>query len=430
VSFWRTLLGRNWQSFQKRGDRYFEAKDWGMARGEYLEALNLFEPGSPEDEVAKVTLRERLGIVHHHLTEMHLKLASEATGDNKRALDHLRSALEFSPEGRKEEITGKIAALEKRAIAPKVAPKVAKAVVEAPLPRENNATQEDEVFLVMLSDMDEAQADLYEGLGQEFRRGYLALQQGKLDEADALLTPLCEARKDEPFLRFELGRLRLAQGRHADADVLFGEAAPKLPQNLPVRYAWIEALWGLKDWPRAERLVEELFALKDNLPEHYRLAGETCLRSGELDNGVELLEAGLESHGRELALWKLLGKLQMARKNVRGALDAFETDLKIYWQFDPQSGTVRFDHEAAFLAGTIYLQNKMNLPRAEELFKALVKGGHPNDQPHFLVMLGQALQAQGNKKEAFRVYSDAVGRFPDGSMERGRLQQLLADTST
>lgn len=108
-----SLFGRGWVKCQKRGDNYSQQKQWGLARGEYLEALRLFSSKGPEDDMARLQIKEQLGLVHHHLLELYLEKAQALErNDPRKAIQVLSDALEFAPEDRKESLLQRVAELE------------------------------------------------------------------------------------------------------------------------------------------------------------------------------------------------------------------------------------------------------------------------------------------------------------------------------
>lgn len=414
------LFGRAWEKCRKRGDQFYEQEQWGRARGEYEEALRTFSSKSPEDDSARLAIKERLGLVNHHLTEMHLGLAQRVErSDPRKAIEHIQVALDFAPQARHEELLQRITHLETEMSRPVAAvPRVPHEPVMV-----DNAQ---EVFNVLLADMDDTRADVYEALGEPFREGYMCLMEGKLEQAESYLLPLYEADKGNLYLQYEIGRLRLAQGQFDQAVELLDAALAQDPNLLFLHHTLVQALWGKGDMERAERTIEDAFALNDTLLDNFVLAGETCLRSGEYDNGVELMQAGLELHERSAHLYRLLAQLQVARKNIPAALEALESVLRLRWNYDYETKQMDFDREAAFLAAQLNLEHKLNLARAEELFRTLVSTPDQLNRPIFLLGLGDSLLAQDKNGEAKPFLIDALAQVPEGSPAHARIRASLA----
>ncbi|MEL6181511.1 MAG: tetratricopeptide repeat protein, partial [Myxococcota bacterium] len=429
MGFFQKLFGRDWSAFKQRGDTYFTNHEWGRARGEYQEALRRLEDEAGSDAVdARNIIRDKLEQVHLKLYQTHLEKARtfEDNGAHQRAIEFYRLALDFAQGSESRQgLLDRIVAIEhtmkensnaaasrKRAHAPQA--------VDIETTEEE---QEHEAFYVLLSDLEPAQADVYEALGDDFRRGYMALMRGDLEDAEALLSPFLERDPDNTFLQYEVGRLRLAQDRYEEAEALLREACASSPDMLLLRHARIEALWGLNDLETAERVVEESFEIDDELLANFRYAGETCLRSGEYENGVEILEMGVEIHPNSTELYRLLGLLHQARDNPQSAIEAFETSLRILWQYNYETETLTFDHPSAFAAANLYLSTGTNLDRAEELFRALLSNSRSAeaDRWAFLMGIGQVAERQGRTHEARSFYVDAVTSLPEDSPHHERL---------
>ena len=394
MGFFKKLFGPKWRKCKERGDQYFDGGEWGRARAEFNEALRGFEAESPADEVEQVTIRERLAIVDRKLLEMHLAEADrfEEGGMASRASEHLRTALEFVHDDKtREETLTRIGAIEAGLGEPEHKG-LAKQAGPPPADSDMDTEFESEMaFTALLGVMDEDRADIYEALGADFRRGFMALMDGDLEAAQAVLVPLLDADPQNPWMRFEVGRLRLAQDDFVKSEELFRQAAELAPEALPILHSWIQALWGQEDWERAERVVEQAFEVDDQDINNFLLAGQTCLRSGEYDNGVEIVEAGIEAHERSINLYRLLGKLHMAAENAVGAQEAFESALGLRWVYDYETGQLQFDTESAFLAAGLYLQTRTNMARAEELYRSLLATGDEQNKPAFLAGAAQAM---------------------------------------
>lgn len=430
MGFFKKLFGPKWRKCKERGDAYFENEEWGRARAEFNEALRHFQAENPAEEVEQVNIKERLAIVDRKLLDMHMTEAEryEEQGMATRAAEHLRTAMEFIHDDKvREETLTRIGALE-AALAEPSGKGLAKEAGPPPAEGDIDPEFENEMaFTALLGAMDEDRADIYEAAGPEFRKGFLALMNGETDDAEAILAPLLEEDGDNPWLRFEVGRVRLAQDKFEDAANLFRQASELAPDSLPIHHSWIQALWGMEDYERAERIVEQAFEIDDENINNFVLAGQTCLRSGEYENGVEIVEAGIEAHERSITLFRLLGKLHMAAKNSVAAQEAFESALGLRWVYDYETGQLQFDTESAFLAAGLYLETRTNMARAEELYRSLLATGDEQNRPAFLTGAAQAMMATGNTDEAKKFLVDAASMLDEEAEQRKIVEKLLAD---
>ena len=431
MGFFKKIFGASWRKYKQRGDTYFEGGEWGRARAEYNAALAAFDEGSEVDQNPLSGIRERLKVVNRKLLDMHLREADgfESRGMVIRAAEHLRTAMEFIEEAeQREEVLTRIGALEHhdeppeemRGLEKKAGPGPARDDIDPEFEREM-------AFSALLAAMDDEQADVYEALGPRFRAGFLALMDGRLDDAEDNLPALMEEAEDNGWILFEVGRLRLAQEKFEEAEGLLRRAAELLPDSLTVLHSLIHTLWGLENFEQAERVMERAFEIDDTNINNFAYAGETCLRSGEFENGVEILEAGIEEHERSVVLYRLLGKLHGASGNEVAALEAFESALGLRWVYDYETGQLEFDRESAFLAAGLYLSTATNVSRSEELFRSLLATGDEVNRPAFLSGAARAMLAQGQTAQAQTFLVDAASLLPEESDDRKILEKLLAE---
>ena len=427
MSFLKTLFGRDWRRFKKKGDAFIEAQEWGRARGALLEATRLFDG----DENEASAIKGQLNIANSALLTMHKEAALRfmKQGMPENAIEHFTTALDFVTDDHQEreellkQINGAQRTMAPRELEALVGPESAeqdRAPEEAPFNEEEN-------FHALLNTLNQDQADVYLTLGDDFRRAYLAMMEGDLDTADKWLSQVHAQHPDNAYLQYEMGRLRMGQERYEEAEELLSSACKKAPDMIPVRHARVETLWGLEQYDQAERVVEEAFEIDDELLENFVIAGETCLRSSEYANGVEIIEAGVQLHDKSVILHRLLGKLQSALQNTTSAIEAFETALALRWNYNYETGKLNFDMESAFLAANLYLSSGTNLPRCEELFRSMLATGDDANTIAYLIGLGQTMALQGEKSEAKNFLIDAAAMAPEGSELLSRIEGLIGD---
>ncbi len=110
----------------------------------------------------------------------------------------------------------------------------------------------------------EGVAERYEDRPSAFRAAYVAFNEGRVAEAHASFDKLATAAAEDPVIRFERGRCRLASGQPAGAASDFetawpalGDAPLDLTGELSVPVLWAEAmLAGGRPRPVIERLAE------------------------------------------------------------------------------------------------------------------------------------------------------------------------------
>ena len=428
VGFFQKIFKRDWKSFKQRGDSYHSKQEWGLARGEYLEALKRLEASPDNSPASAQTINDKLlqvtsALLKHNVTKAE---TFHKTGNLEQAITQYNFAMKFATSDEKIELLKQISIIEDKG---RIVPKITSAPTEthAVLEIDRQVSSDDnEVFNVLITSLDPIQASVYEGLGENFRSGYLALMNQDLEVAEAMFRPLYERDPGNRFIQYELGRVLFAQGNTDSAEELLRDAANNLPDFIPVRHAWIEALWEKGDLSTAERVVEEAFEIDDLLFENYTYAARTCLRSGEFENGVEIIEAGLSVHENSIELNRMLGELERGNGNFQAAIAAFETVLGLLWQYDYKTEMLKFDHISAYAAAGLYLQTGINLERAAELYRALIACGPPANNWMFVLGLGQVYAKQGSAAQARELFLSVLAELPEDSTSREPVQKLIA----
>jgi len=196
---------------------------------------------------------------------------------------------------------------------------------------------------------------------QAFAAARAAQQDGRLGEAEELCRGLLEIAPDHPDVLHLLGVLCGQQGRDDDALALIGRAIEAMPGVAAFHDNLGNVLMQQKRWPDAaasfERALEiapddaeaafslglaltKLARLEDAAgafrraiaakPDHGPALAELAGRlgeMGELDEAIALQERALEIAPDDANYWASLGLLRLRRRDWRGAVEAFDAAL-------------------------------------------------------------------------------------------------------
>ena len=265
-----------------------------LARGSASEALDvaqraLDKGAGPGAETLVARAREAL--VASALESAGRAEASEYFED---AADWLQGVLEHVDEARRKEFEHRIADLrrrEEKASRPEI-PSVIGVVEASPEAEvEGGSLDPDDLYEVYLESLREDVAPRFSGRPQAFRHAVVRLNEGDHKTALEALDALVAENPDDPILRLERGRARLAA---EDA-----EASEDLER------AW-DAL-GAEPLDRAGHL---------SLP---ALWGDTRLSQGEAGLVAERLAPLAEPRGSDLELTKVFGQALLAQKQFEEA---------------------------------------------------------------------------------------------------------------
>lgn len=247
--------------------------------------------------------------------------------------------------------------------------------------------------------------------GAQHGLGMSLLKLGHLAEAEMALKTSLSLAGDNPLPRIGLGRVNLAQRRHAEAIKLFSEVL-KSHQNLPE--AWIgrgDGYFGkldinaaIKDYRRA---IE--FAQKN---------AEAYLKLGMALQAQQKLPAAEKSY---LKATQLDSSLAVAYNNLAwiASRDRNRSSEAVKWakKAVELSPLVADFHDTL---GWIYHTQA----RYAEAEKSLKKAVQMQASPQFLYHLGLVYQRQGKNKEAVEAYTRSVSLQKDFKPSQNALKTL------
>ena len=259
-------------------------------------------------------------------------------------------------------------------------------------------------------------------------RGDTEAAAGQLDAARADLAAAIALTPADPWLRYDLAKLELAQDNSGRGRELFEQGMAVAPQDPQMRYAFALYVSSL-DAP------QEALQLVDGIPPAQRSDGmreldarlRQQLQRAEVE---ELADAGrwIDAHQRYSDLAAAypddLGlQLAYARFLDHGD-DAASTDVVLN-QVDALAPADDLDHRLESLR---LRRNTANWPRAERA-SAVLLGQAPND-PRVLRAAGQVAQAQGQNIEALAFYRRAADIAPANDPDRAEIERLLASAQS
>ena len=393
MGFLGKLFKKDWRDIVKKGDKYLASGEKGLALQEYRSALKRLEEGSPDYN----DIYEKVAEIAAELRQGHLQRAAQLSkaGEIERAYAAFESARaqSLSPESIEEvdELRAKLsAAVEEERKIPALHDESDEAGQE---------WNERDHFQVLLGGLPEAQAEEYEGYGDQFRRGWMALQAGDFDRAIELLEQAKESRP-APFLLTELGRAYHGQNQAERALELMRAADQEAGDEIYIKLRLVEVLWTLERHDEAEEVLQAAHDLDEENTEVFRAIGEHALRSGDYDPGIEAVELMLEDEPNNIGLLRMLGQLFQAKGELPQALDAYERVNGLRWSFDPENNELVFDATSALGAAQILLELEKKPDRAVELLSAVASVTIGLSRAAILVAMARAHMLKKRRKEA------------------------------
>ena len=259
--------------------------------------------------------------------------------------------------------------------------------------------------------------DLLDDVGREAVRYFAALSEDQFSEAELL---------SRSRAMYQIGSVRLNEGRFADAQVAFAESmrlARELTSRDPTNTDWLYGqsqshFWvGYVAW-----LQRDLATAEVEFGEYMRIARELVARDGS--NQDWQLELGY-AHSN-------LGSVREARNDLMGALQAFRETLTIKQRLAdlaPADADARLEVARGHNKVGVALYKLGDLPGAEAEYRkdlAITRGLVQADPTNAIwleaqalshLYVGDILHAQGRSREALESYRDSSRGFR-GLVER------------
>lgn len=422
------MLGLFRKKFVKlvaKGDKCFGRGEMGLARGEYLAALQAFRDGDDPAEKARVEAR---------LDEVCVTLAKAQLEEAKRHLEaglydrafSILESVEDLAEGRDEAT---------RAAADALLTKLETGEIgeEADDPeREVKPVSDPEAdFDLLVSTLPEARQEAYRAAGPKFRTGYLLLNQG---EAVGAFRAFEEA-VSGPWVYYEMARAAVVLEKYRDAADNFAKAADGVDEALAA-----PVFAGLAS--SSIRCGRPEVAL-DAVERHTAIEGPDARESVLLEMAVlsgigrekdaeTAARTFLKRNPSQIAVWRSLGLLLERMEKPARAVEAYEAVMGLRWRFDPDRRVVDLDSvSTSRLAELLAMHGEGEaLDRALTLLNALSLVLEDDEKWGLAHVRARVLAKQGDVDGARATLSEALAsdaEIPDQG--RWALQAQLEELS-
>ena len=401
MSFWKKLLGKDFDVLVDKGTALLEDGRPGEARLELEQALANSQDADKKrvESVRKMIARARDELAHNHMTDGET-FASE--GNLDRATECYETAAEVADS---EELRAEALRLVDR--------------IEADDAREAyeeaREMTDEERFIALSGTWENDQADEMEYYGDEFRDAYLTLHEGKAKEAAEKMAILVEEHEGVVYLYLELAIAQQAAEMFDEAilsiktflehlDELYPpeededdeeeeeEEEEDEPRGTTARiraHTELARIYlDLDDVESAEKQLRTLIELMPEKPSPYVALGQFLRAQDRAEESLEVLELGHKFMGEiqpDMSVMREIGLTQEAL----GADEQAITALKAVIEY--QAGMVNFNYD-----------------------------------PHSALPLAKLYEKTGEKEEALHIYrhlaagTHAAGHFTY-NLEAGRL---------
>ena len=298
MALFKGLGGKTAADHEKRADELFAEQAWGKAKLEYEKALDKLESvADPETAVVK------------HLKEQ-VRRSCQALAE-----EHIESGRDLMKSGFPEDAAGMFdLALElceddqTRARITDLLEKCRPAAEWGPVKPAESGEPDTESFLppdlaedhfaVLCGMLPDELQDIYAGYGPAFQKGYVALHEGRFDQAAELLEAAQQETPDDSgYISLELAGAYFNLGRLDEARGLLETFIEHHPEALPGYEMLSEIYWEQKDFENARRLLKNCPQPLQSSAAFVVLYGETLRRQAQYEEATRWLTDHLQAHG-------------------------------------------------------------------------------------------------------------------------------------
>jgi tetratricopeptide (TPR) repeat protein len=408
MSLLKLFSGPSPEKLEQKGDALFEGGLWGRAKLEYERALHKLEKETEQEDDRQRKLATKILKTREALAQGHRQTAKDLIdgGYFDDARDMLVLAMEVAADGPfRQEIEQDLKALEAHQ---KQKPDAASPDPFYGLAADDDeeepppASSEDGNFFALLSTLPDDVQDAYLEYGEDFKIGYIALNNGDFQRAATSLSRAMEENPEpESYIPLELAAACLNLDRSDEAQNLLENFLEHHPEALPAYQLLCEIYWEQKNFHQADILLE-------SIPHEFAeslaivlLKGETIFQAGNFEVAGNYYQSVLDTYGWDDTVARELAKACEAQGEPDRARDIYKEIMNqcssCHSRIDP---VVKHKYaELCFAAGmtdTDILE--MYLSLAREI---------PGNAAHYFDRISRIYTDQGNASEAerFRAFS-------------------------
>ena len=317
MSLMKLFSGPTPEKLEMKGDAHFAASQWGQAKQAYERALHKLQKNAGSDTRRHQLLQNKIQQTCEALARGHQEDAMNYLdgGYTDEARAALTLALEISgDEAFRDELTAQLAALSAR---PDADDRSFDPMPVASLDDDETATEpaasKAEYFQALCHTLPDAVGKAYQGYGEDFIDGYIALNNGDFDTAITQLErAMAVTPRPDSFIPLELATAYVNNGRLEEARELLEQVRLHHPEALPAYQLLCDIYWEQGETAQAEALLA-------SLPPHLAqsravmlLKGETLYRAGHFEQARDFYRHFLEAYGWDDGMAQELAKAHEA----------------------------------------------------------------------------------------------------------------------
>jgi tetratricopeptide (TPR) repeat protein len=413
MSFLKIFSGKRPEEYEQKGDELFAADLWGKAKVEYERALDRLEKSVPQNNNLRSRLQEKIRHTKASLAHSHKHNADDMleAGFHQDARELYKLALELTEDTKlKTDLAEKLEQLDFQMNKEIEVTLVGDDHDEASAGERDSietSGQGDEYFAALCGTLPPDVQKAYRSYGDNFKKGYLALNQGDFVlAADYLGRAMEENPATGSYIPLELATAYLNLERHSEARQLLEAFVKIQPQALPAYQLLCEIYWEAGAFAQAEALLDSVPEEQTESIAVYILKGETLFHTGNYSAAKELYQNFLRTYSWNETVARALAK-------THEALNEFANARSLYRQImDQCSGChARIDPFIKQRYADLCFDSGMLNTDILDLYLSLARELTAN-APEYYQKVSRIYAAQGNHTEAgrFRAIAEKLAK--------------------
>ena len=330
MSFLKIFSGKTPEAHEQKGDELFAHEFWGKAKVEYERALDKLEKTAPQNDNLRSRLQEKIQRTKASLAHRHKHNADEMleAGYYHDARELYTLALELSEDPKlKTNLTEKLEQLDFQ-----MSKKVEETLVDYEADEEQDggrqfietSGQGDEYFTALCGALPADIQKAYRSYGDNFKKGYLALNQGDfIVAADFLSKAMEENPTADSYIPLELATAYLNLQKHSEARRLLETFVEDQPQALPAYQLLCEIYWETGAFEQAEALLNSVPGELTESVAVFILKGETMFHAGNYSGAKEWYQNFFKTYSWNETVARALAKAHEALNEFANARNLY-----------------------------------------------------------------------------------------------------------
>lgn len=330
MSFLKIFSGKTPEAHEQKGDELFANDLWGKAKVEYERALEKLEKTIPQNDNLKSRLQEKIQHTKASLAHSHKHNADDLleAGFYQDARELYTLAFELSEDAKfKTDLAEKIEQLTFQ-----MTRKIEDTLVDYDAEEEQAeerqpiepSSQGDEYFTALCGTLPADVQKAYQSYGDNFKKGYLALNQGDFAlAADYLSKAMGENPTNDSYIPLELATAYLNLEKHSEAQLLLETFIKEQPQALPAYQLLCEIYWETGAFQEAEALLGSVPAELTESVAVFILKGETMFHAGNYSGAKESYQHFFRTYSWNETVARALAKTHEALNEFANARNLY-----------------------------------------------------------------------------------------------------------